>query len=70
MNKTRLEITDIELTTLSPTYFEWERLGDFYITKLIKTANELWLKGKEITEIIGVKEIGATSNKYIDFITK
>lgn len=41
MNKTRLEITDIELTTLSPTYFEWERLGDFYITKLIKTANEL-----------------------------
>ena len=68
MSHSRLAITEIELESLDPEDFKWVRLNPSYLTKLIHRANLLGLKGRKITEIIGVQENFATGQRYIDFV--
>ena len=68
MEKIRLEISSIELTSLDREDWKYCVLGDFYLTRTIKFANELGLRGKKIKEIIGMQENFATEQRYIDFV--
>lgn len=64
----RLIFSKKELVQLSRENVKWTKLGDFYITKLIKKANELGLQGHEIHEIVGIDNIDGMECKNIDFI--
>ena len=68
MEMSQLEMSQLELVALDPEDFKWTRLSDFYLTRLLKKANELGLEGKRIKEIIGIEEQFGTFARHIDFI--
>lgn len=66
----RLEISGLELMQLDPEDFKWCQLSNFYLTRLLRMANNLGLEGKKIKDVVGIQENFATNNRFIDFIVE
>lgn len=64
----RLEISQIEIASLDPRDYEVSNLGDFYLTRIIKKANELGLSGKKIKEIVRIDETFGLGKMYVDLV--
>ncbi len=63
----RLEISGKDVIELPREDYEWRKINDWYMKKLIGFANDLGLKGKKIKEIIAIRE-KFSDKLYFDFV--
>jgi hypothetical protein len=64
--KPYFEISHIDAVNLDPHDFKITKLGDWYLMRLFKWANELGLKGKKIKTIYSIRE-QFSDRIYVDF---
>lgn len=63
----RFAISNVEMASLDTEDFKIAKMKDWYITRLLKFANELGLQGKKITDVYRIDEQFSNMQTYIDF---